>query len=61
MQTIIPAQQPADKKRIAEVSSILATAIIRLKTSPKESDVSLDLSPTRSVHSPRYHSGDYKR
>ena len=61
MQTFIPAQALSDKERLAEASEILATAIVRLKLSPKESDFPLDLSPTRSVHRDRYHNGENQR
>jgi hypothetical protein len=58
MQTFIPAQQLSDEERIAEASEILATAIIRLKKSPSDSNSPLDLSPTGSVHHDRYNNGE---
>lgn len=61
MQTFIPAQELSDEERIAEASEILATAIIRLRESPSDSDFPLDLSPTGSVHHDRYNNGENKR
>ena len=61
MQTFIPAQQLSDEDRITEASEILATAIIRLKSSPEDSNFPLDLSPTGSVHHDRYNNGENQR
>jgi len=61
MQTFMPAQALSNQERVAEAAEILATAIIRLKRSPKENDFPLDLSPTRSVHRDRYHNGGNQR
>lgn len=58
MQTFIPAQQLSNEERIIEASEILASAIIRLKKSPSDSDFPLDLSPTGSVHHDRYNDGE---
>ena len=58
MQTFIPAQQLSDEERITEASEILASAIIRLKKSPSDSDFPLDLSPTGSVHHDHYNDGE---
>ena len=58
MQTFIPAQQLSDEERITEASEILASAIIRLRNSPSDSDSQLDLSPTGSVHHDRYNNGE---
>lgn len=58
MQTFIPAQQLSDEERITEASEILATAIIRLRKSPSDSDSPLDLLPTGSVHHDRNNNGE---
>lgn len=58
MQTFISTQQLSDEERLAEASEILATAIIRLRQSPSDSDSPLDLSPTGSVHHDRYNNGE---
>lgn len=61
MQTFIPTQQLSDEERLDEASEILATAIIRLRQSPSDSNFPLDLSPTGSVHHDRYNNGENKR
>ncbi|GFO74067.1 hypothetical protein BPLS_P0491 [Bathymodiolus platifrons methanotrophic gill symbiont] len=59
MQTFISAQNLSDDERITEASEILATAIIRLKSSPEDNNFPLDLLPTGSVHD-RYNNGENK-
>ena len=61
MQTYLPAKTLSDEERTAEAAEILATALIRLRNTHKDSDFPLDFSPTGSVHHDRYHNGEKQR
>ena len=61
MQIYLPAETLSDEERKAEAAEILATGLLRLRNERKDSDFSLDFSPSGSVHHDRYHNGEKQR
>jgi hypothetical protein len=65
MQTALPVHTLTDAQRVAEATEILAAGLLRYRQAclnlSKESEFSLDLPPSESVHHDRYHHGAPER